>query len=159
MMFNPFKSVASKILATVTLVAISLAGIFYWQYSSQQKTLVTTKVELGKAQAKIEEQQKTLEQKKESDKVTDKVQIQVVTETKLLKETTAQIEARVRDRIRELRASLPHDSRDAQVIDALNHEISKVRMQGLWEMFCVNNPHSSDCKDYVPAAPAPGASK
>lgn len=158
-MFGFLNSTLNKVLAGVVVGLLVIAGVLYWQYGRSQDKLVEARVDAGQAQATVKDQQKTLDQNNKSADVTDKTQVQVVTETKVIRETADQIEARVQKRIQQIRDQAASAPKTPEGEKKTKDAVSKARLDGLWELFCTQAASKPECAAYVPKPSASGASQ
>lgn len=143
------KTKATVIVLGVMVAAIAAAGFIAWYYYEQnaktQSSLNDTNVKLGNLNTQLEQLQKNFDQLKASTDASRQVQAEVTEKTVVVKQKTSEIQKIVDERVEDIRQKYSELADTVENRTAREADISRERVSGLWETFCIAQPSHARC--------------
>jgi seryl-tRNA synthetase len=128
------------------LVALGLLAWYFWtDYKKVQNDLATTQNELVQKKAENKNLSDTVKTQASSKKVDDDVQAAVDNGVKAVEKTTTTIAETHSRNVKQIEAKYDKLPDTTDNNKAREDEISKDRVQRLWEVYCIANPDHERC--------------
>lgn len=144
------KAKATVIMLGVMVAAIAAAGFIAWYYYEQNKTIQSslneTSIKLGSVNEQLEQLQKNFDQLKASTDASRQVTQAVAEKTVVVRQKTSDIQKIVDERVEDIRDKYSQLADTVENRTAQQADISRERINGLWETFCIAQPTHERCR-------------
>lgn len=137
-MFTKAKLVGWAVVAT----AVAILILLYWHSRKENKALTKTTIEQS---VELGEMKVDTEKKEESAKITDGVVAAVIQKVQTDKVDQVKIDDFVAKKVAEINQKYDELEKTAASDKERDEEVSRIRIEGLWQTYCDVQPADSHC--------------